>query len=99
MLVRSSTLARRAEDAHPRACGVTAPHRADAVKFLEFLVSDEGQKIYTRDNFEYPVKSGATVSPIIADLGTLKPDALPLADIARHRKAASLLVDKVGFDN
>lgn len=76
-----------------------APHRADAVKFLEFLVSDEGQKIYTQDNFEYPVKAGAPVSPIIAELGTLKPDALPLADIAKHRKAASLLVDRLGFDN
>jgi len=28
----------------------------------------------------------------------LKPDTLPLADIAKHRKQASELVDQVGFD-
>lgn len=76
-----------------------APNRDNAVKFLEFLVSDEGQKIITQDNYEYPVKSGAPIQKIIADLGTLKPDSLPLADIAKNRKAASVLVDKVGFDN
>jgi iron(III) transport system substrate-binding protein len=76
-----------------------APNRDNAVKFLEFLVSDEGQKIYTQDNFEYPVKSGAMVNPIIAALGSLQPDTKNLSEIARHRRAASMLVDKVGFDN
>jgi iron(III) transport system substrate-binding protein len=38
------------------------------------------------------------VTPIIAALGTLKVDPLPLTDVARHRAAASRLVDKVGFD-
>lgn len=76
-----------------------APNRDNALKFLEFLVSDEGQKIYTQDNFEYPIKAGAPVNPIIAALGALKPDTISLSEIAKHRKAASLLVDKLGFDN
>jgi iron(III) transport system substrate-binding protein len=36
--------------------------------------------------------------PLIAELGTLKPDSLPLAEITKHRKAASLLVERIGFD-
>jgi iron(III) transport system substrate-binding protein len=76
-----------------------SPNRAAAVRFLEYLVSDEAQKIYAEANYEYPVKPGATVHPIIAALGTLKVDSISLADIARHRAAASKLVDKVGFDN
>jgi iron(III) transport system substrate-binding protein len=76
-----------------------APHRADAIRFLEFLVSDEGQQLYARANFEYPVKAGVAADPIIAGLGTLRPDALSLTEIAKHRKAASALADKVGFDN
>jgi iron(III) transport system substrate-binding protein len=75
-----------------------APNRAAAVRFLEYLVSDEAQKIYAEANYEYPVKAGATVHPLIASLGTLKVDPTQLADIARHRAAASKLVDKVGFD-
>jgi len=75
-----------------------APHRAEAIKLLEYLVSDEAQKLYAEVNFEYPVKAGAPIHPLIAALGSLKVDSLPIADIVRHRATASRLVDKVGFD-
>jgi iron(III) transport system substrate-binding protein len=76
-----------------------APNRAEAIRFLEFLVSDEAQAIYARANYEYPVKPGVATDPLIAALGALKVDTLSLQEIARYRKAASELVDKVGFDN
>jgi iron(III) transport system substrate-binding protein len=76
-----------------------APNKDNAVKFLEFLASDEAQVLYAKANFEYPVKAGAVVDPIIADLGELGPDSLALVEIAKNRKAASQLVDEVGFDN
>ncbi len=75
-----------------------SPNRAAAVRFLEYLVSDQAQKIYAEADFEYPVKAGVAAHPIIAALGPLKVDALSLTDIARHRATASKLVDKVGFD-
>jgi iron(III) transport system substrate-binding protein len=75
-----------------------APNKEGAVKLLEFLVSDAAQKLYAEANFEYPVKPGAPIHPLIAELGTLKVDSIPLTDIARARKTASQLVDKTGFD-
>jgi iron(III) transport system substrate-binding protein len=75
-----------------------SPNRAAAQRFLEYLVSDDAQKIYAEMNYEHPVKAGAPVHSIIASLGTLKVDPLPLTDVARLRAAASKLVDKVGFD-
>jgi iron(III) transport system substrate-binding protein len=75
-----------------------SPNKAAAVKFLEYLVSDEAQKIYAEANYEYPVKPAATIHPLIAKLGTLKVDNIQLTEIARQRVAASKLVDKVGFD-
>ena len=81
------------------AIAVNAPNKDNAVAFLEFLVSDEAQALYARQNFEYPVKEGAAVDPIIAELGTLDTDGLSLVAIAANRKAASQLVDEVGFDN
>ncbi len=75
-----------------------APNRDAAVRFLEYLVSDEAQKIYAESNFEYPVKAGAPIHPLVAELGTLRVDALNIVDIAKHRAAASRLVDRVGFD-
>lgn len=76
-----------------------APNREAAVKFLEHLVSPEAQKIYAEANFEFPVRQGATIHPIVAALGKLNVDPVPLAEIARHRVTASKLIDKVGFDN
>ncbi len=76
-----------------------APHREAAVKFMEWLVSPEAQAVYANGVFEYPVTRAATMSPIIAALGELRIDPLPLGDMVRNRKQASELVDKVGFDN
>ena len=76
-----------------------APNKEQAIQLMEFLVSPEGQKIYAEQVFEYPVAEGAEPSDIVKSFGDIKPDTLPLAEIASHRKAASELVDKVGFDN
>ena len=76
-----------------------APNRGNAVKLLEFLVSDEAQAQYASTNYEYPVKAGAKVDPLIQALGTLEADTLPLTQIAAYRKTASLLAERVGFDN
>ncbi len=75
-----------------------APHKADAVKLMEFLASDEAQRIYAEANNEYPVNPKVPPSAIVRSWGPLKPDPLPLENIAKYRKRASELVDKVGFD-
>ncbi|HUF72652.1 MAG TPA: extracellular solute-binding protein [Gammaproteobacteria bacterium] len=75
-----------------------APNRNEAVRLLEYLVSDAAQKIYAEANYEYPVTQGATIDPIIAALGDLRVDRTPLEAIARQRDAASRLVDRAGFD-
>jgi len=76
-----------------------APNREQALRFMEFMVSDQAQKLHAELNYEYPVKAGISVDPAIASFGELKADPLPISEIARHRKAASLIVDRVGFDN
>lgn len=75
-----------------------APNKANAVKLLEFLVSPEAQAAYAKVNYEYPVRPGAQIDPIIAALGSLKTDQIDLREIAKNRKLAAQLVDKVGFD-
>ncbi len=76
-----------------------APHKEEARQLLEFLVSPEGQKLHAEQDFEYPVVKGASITPLIAALGPLNVDSLSLIDIARQRKAASALIDKVAFDH
>ena len=76
-----------------------APNKAQAVKLLEFLVSPKAQQMYAQSNFEYPVRKGVSIDPVIAQsIGEITPDNTSLADIARNRQKASQLIDKVGFD-
>lgn len=76
-----------------------APNKANAVKLLEFAVSPQMQALYAKQNYEYPVLAGAELDPLIAELGPLKVDPISLVDIAKARKKASELIDKVGFDS
>ena len=76
-----------------------APNKANAIKLMEWLAGEEAQHMYADVNFEYPLRPGIAINPIVAGYGTLKPDPLPLSKIAEAKKAASALVDKVGFDN
>jgi iron(III) transport system substrate-binding protein len=75
-----------------------APNKGAALKLMEFLASDDAQKIYAAANNEYPVSPKVSPSEIVASWGTLKADPLPLDNIAKYRKRASELVDKVNFD-
>lgn len=75
-----------------------APNRAEAVKLLEFLTSAEAQAVYAEANYEYPVRPGASLNPIVTGFGTLKVGEIPLPQVAAQRAAASRIVDEVGFD-
>jgi iron(III) transport system substrate-binding protein len=76
-----------------------APNKDNAVKLIEWLAGEHAQHMYADVNYEYPLLSEIKVNPTIAGYGTLKADTLPLSDIAKNKKAAANLVDKVGFDN
>lgn len=75
-----------------------APNKDNALKLMEFLASGEAQEIYAKQVFEYPVLPGAGASDVVKSFGPIKPDPLSLVDIAANRKAASELVDEVGFN-
>jgi len=77
----------------------TAPNKANGMKLIEWLAGETAQHMYADVNYEYPLRAGIAINPTIANYGTLKPDAMPISKIADNKKAASTLVDKVGFDN
>ena len=76
----------------------TLRQHAESLRAAEQAFSDEAQKIYAAANNEYPVSPRVAPSAIVASWGTLKADPLPLENIAKYRKRASELVDKVNFD-
>ena len=76
-----------------------APHAENALKLMEFLSSAKAQEVYAEKVFEYPVKPGTQTSDLVKGFGEIKADPLSLETIATHRKAASRLVDKVGYND
>ena len=75
-----------------------APNRGNGLALIEFLVSEEGQRLYAESVNEYPLRPGVAASPLVAGWGALKPDGVPLDRLAQLRKAASEMMDRVGFD-
>ncbi len=75
-----------------------APNRENAEKLIAFLTTKQAQGTYASVNFEYPVNPTVKPSELVASWGEFKEDSLPLTDVAKYRKAALKLVDKVKFD-
>ena len=76
-----------------------APHKQDAIKLMAFLASDNSQKLYADQNFEYPVNPELQPSEIVASWGKLTPDDTSLADIAKNQALAAKLVAETGFND
>jgi iron(III) transport system substrate-binding protein len=81
--------------------GITShtKNKANAMKLIEFLSGDAGQKIYAEGNFEYPVKAGVALHPVVASWGTFKADEAHLAKIAEFRSLAAKIMDRVRFND
>ncbi|MBY0430968.1 MAG: Fe(3+) ABC transporter substrate-binding protein [Rhodospirillales bacterium] len=79
--------------------GLTAAARnkAEAVKLLEYLTTDEAQKIYAQVGQEYPVKPGVALSPQLESLGSFKADTMNLAILGKNNAEAVKMFDRVGW--
>ncbi len=74
-----------------------APNQVNAVKFLEYLVSPQAQKIFSEGNDEYPVVSGVPLNPVVAKLGKFKSDDVNVSAYGENNPAAVELMDRVGW--
>jgi len=75
-----------------------APHRDDAMQFMEFLASPKAQEIYAEANFEYPISPNASPSELVASWGSFTPDTLDLMDLSNLRGTALRITETVDFD-
>lgn len=75
-----------------------APDKAEALQLMEFLSSDEAQRIYAETNHEFPVKPGVARSALVESWGSFTGDGLNLNDLARLRPDALRLMEAVNFD-
>jgi iron(III) transport system substrate-binding protein len=75
-----------------------APNREAAIRFLEYLASDQAQVYFANGNNEWPVvPSVKPDNPELATLGKFKTDSLNLAAIGKLQPTAQKIADRSGF--
>ena len=74
-----------------------SPNKANAIKLMEYLTSEEAQKVYVNNSFEYPVNSMVEPSEIVKNWGEFRPDSLDLNLLGKYRNDAILVFDKTGW--
>jgi len=79
--------------------GVTksAKNVANAVQFIEFMLSDEAQRIHAEVVGEFPIKASIPRSEVVASFGTFKADTAPLSALARNNAEAVRIFDRTGW--
>jgi iron(III) transport system substrate-binding protein len=75
-----------------------APNRDNAVRFLEYLASDEAQRYFADGNNEWPAVPTVRIdNPALAALGELTYDPLNVAVLGRNQPVAQKIFDRVGW--
>lgn len=74
-----------------------APNKENAVLFVEYLISEEAQEIFSKSNYEYPINKNIAPSPTVQDWGTFKEDELNLTELGKNNKKAVLIFDETGW--
>lgn len=75
-----------------------APHKEAAVRFLEYLASDEAQAYFADGNNEWPTVPGVKVdNPALAALGAFKADTINVAQLGRNQPTAQKIADRAQF--
>ena len=76
----------------------TAPNKAAAIKFLEYLTSNEAQTYFAEGNNEWPVVKGAPLNNrALASLGTFRMDTLNIGVLGKNQPTAQKIFDRVGY--
>ena len=69
--------------------------KGEAIKFLEFLVSKEAQKLYGNVNYEYPISNLFETPSKLKALGSFREDKLLIEKIAILSPKAQEIIDTV----
>jgi iron(III) transport system substrate-binding protein len=75
-----------------------APNRDNAIRFLEYLASDEAQRYFAEGNNEWPtVASVQVANPVLAPLGKFKQDTQSVASFGKNQPIAQRVLDRAGW--
>ena len=78
-----------------------APHRDNAIKFMEYLASPSAQNYFANGNNEWPVAKGVvTENPALKSMtggGQFKAETIPISAVGANQVKVQQMLDRVGF--
>jgi iron(III) transport system substrate-binding protein len=74
-----------------------APNRANAQAFVEYLLTEAGQKRFAELNFEYPVIEGVTLAPGVDSLEDFKLADVDLKTLGAEIEPSRELMERAGL--
>jgi iron(III) transport system substrate-binding protein len=75
-----------------------APHRDAAIKFLEYLASDEAQRYFADGNNEWPAVANVKVdNRVLKQMGEFKRDQINVAVLGKNQPSSQKLYDRVAW--
>jgi iron(III) transport system substrate-binding protein len=80
--------------------GVTAhaPHYSNAVRLIEFMLTEGSQSTFTAFNYEYPVHPDVEWPELLQTWGTFKSDTLPLFQLGESLNKGLIIFNKAGWE-
>ncbi len=77
---------------------VHAPNKENARKLIEFLLSDEAQRVLSSDNYEYPVSQRVEWPELLQSWGTFREDTIPLSRLEPWLQEAMFIFNRAGWN-
>ena len=75
-----------------------APHKDAAVRFLEYLTTEDAQRLFADVVNEYPVVVGLAPNETVASFGVFTPDSVALEALGGDvRREAVQIMDRAGW--
>jgi iron(III) transport system substrate-binding protein len=75
----------------------TAPNRANAVRFLEYMTGHEAQELFALGNMEYPVVADAPLHPALQAMGRFRSEPVNADRLAANVAEALQIVQRAGW--
>ncbi len=70
---------------------------AAAIKFVEYLVSEKGQKLFAEVNREYPARKGVAAASEVPAADSINASTVEMAELGKQRNATIDLLEAVGM--
>lgn len=74
-----------------------APHKEQAITFLEYLAEPEAQEFFALGNNEYPVVEGTPVNDVVKSFGEFEEDTTNVAAYGKNNADAVKIMDRSGW--